>query len=292
MGRTLHARPPAARLLLLLAAGCCAGAGAAPPELHFSGSAGLGYDSNPANAETGSTLPATGYAVANLAASMTRTAGEHVALLLRGSLDGQQYFDYVGLSNAKAGVLARGLYRPGGGFYMPTFAAWGSAALWEFRSHMRGGAEYRAGAYASEQLTTAIDLRLGGYASERDSHSGVFDLRGQAATLDADWMLGDALTAYLGYEFRQADFAVSSAPDPGAAAYAAVLQADDSLGSNGVPNTVYRLRGHAQIGTLGLNYALTPGLALDAQGQQIHTRAESGDHYNRWLTTVSLLARF
>lgn len=37
---------------------------------------------------------------------------------------------------------------------------------------------------------------------------------------------------------------------------------------------------------------LTPDLALDAQTLSAHTRANDGDHYIRWITTVDLLARF
>ncbi len=289
MAKTVHASGCAA---LLLAACCgCALAGE-PGALVYSGGAGFGYDSNPANAESGNTVPATGYVTGNLAASLSQRPGDNTAVLLRGSLDAQEYFNYVGLSNAKATLLLRGLYRPDGSFLTPTLAAWGSAALWQFDRSMRSGAEYRGGAYASEQLSTAIQLRLGGYCVERRSTSSVFDLGGQAATLDADWLLGDRFTAYSGYEFRYGSFTTSSPPDSGAAANAAVKESDDAISRDGQPDTVYRLKGHAQIGTLGFNYALTPRLALDLQVQEIRTRADDGDHYIRRLGTASLLARF
>lgn len=294
MAKTVHARRGAAFLLPAIAGTILCGSAQAgePASWSYSGSAGLGYDSNPANAESGNTVPATGYAEARLAAGVTTRPGGHTALLLRGSLDGQQYFNYAGLSNGKATLLARGLYRPGGGFFSPTLALWGSAAAWQFGSAMRNSADYRGGAYVSEQLSTAINLRLGGYAGERRSASRVFDLDAQAATLDADWLLGEHLTAYLGYEYRYGRFAISSPPDDGAEANAQAQEPDDAIHRQGQTNTAYRLSGHAHIGTLGLNYALSPTLALDAQGQEIHTRADFGAHYNRWLGTLSLLARF
>jgi hypothetical protein len=188
--------------------------------------------------------------------------------------------------------LLRGLYRPDGGFFMPTFAAWGATAAWPFHSHMRSGGEYRGGVYISEQVTTEIRLRAGGNATERDARSDVFTLRSKAATLDADWQLGGGLSAHLGYEYRRGSFAVSSPADPGAAAFATARQTDDTLARDGVSNIVYRLKGHAQIATLGLNYALTPTLALDAQAQKIHTLSDFGDRYDRWLVELDLLARF
>jgi hypothetical protein len=291
VNETLHVfiRASCGATLLLAAGNCLAGP---PLSLKLSGGLGFGYDSNPANAESGNTVPATGYATASLAASYTARPDDQLALLLRGSVEGQQYFNYVGLSNAKSSVLLRALYRPNGGFLTPTFAAWGSAALWQFGSGLRNSAEYRGGIYGSEQLSTAIDLRLGGYYSDRRSTSSVFDLENQALTLDADWLLSDRLTAYLGYEFRYGSFTTSSPTDAGAAANAAVKQTDDAIFRDGVADIDYRLKGHAQLGTLGLNYALTPSLALDAQTLSVHTRANDGDHYIRWLTTVDLLARF
>lgn len=289
MSQTVHVRRCAFLALALLYAAARAGE---PPNLSYSGSLGFGYDGNPANAESGNTVTGTGFAETRLAASLLASPSEHTAVLLRGSLDGQQYFNYVGLSNGKATLLLRNLYRPDGGFFTPTFALWASAAAWQFGSRMRNSGDYRGGVYASEQLSTAIDLRLGGYAEERRSASRVFDLNAQAATLDADWLLGERLTAYLGYEFRRGRFATSTPPDAGAAAHAQVMQWDDAIFRDGQQEKVYRLAGHAQIGTLGLNYALSPSLALDAQGQQIHTRADFGDHYIRWLGSLSLLAKF
>jgi hypothetical protein len=290
MAKTVHACGRSALLFALL---CSAWARAGEaPTLHYSGGLGLGYDSNPANAESGNTVPATGYASGNLAASLSQRPGENTALLLRGSLDSQSYFNYVGLSNVKASLLLRGVYRPDGGFLTPSFAAWGSAALWQFEKSERDSGEYKGGVYAGEQLSTAISLRLGGYYADRRSASNVFDLHSKAATLDADWLLGERLTAYLGFEMRYGSFATSSPKDAGAAAHASVKEPDDAIIRDGQYDMDYRLDGHTRIGTLGLNYALTPKLALDLQGMQIHTRADDDDHYLRWLATASLLARF
>jgi hypothetical protein len=286
LAKTVHACLAAALLL------ACAGARAQEPEAwSYTGSGGWGYDSNPAASESGNALPATLYAQANLAASLSVRPSGHTLVLLRGSLDGQQYLNYVGLSNGRATLLARGLYRPGGRFYDPTFALWSSAAAWQFGGSMRNSGDYRAGGYISEQLSTAINLRLGGYAAVRRAASQVFDLDNQSATLDADWLLSQRLTLYLGGEFRYGRFAESSPKDPGAAEYAQAKQTDDALSLDGQHYIAYRLQGHSETGSLGLNYALSPRLALDAQAREIHTLASYGAHYNRVLAEISLLAR-
>jgi hypothetical protein len=277
---------------LLLAAGACPAWAEGRPQWQVNASAGIGYDSNPANAEAGSTLPATGYAASSLAAGLTLRPVPRLALVLRGGLDGQQYFDYSGLSNTRESAETHLFYRPADDFNAPTLSAWGEASAWQFGSHMRSGAQCRGGLSASEQLNTAFHLRAGVYASGRGAASPVFDLHQQAARLSLDWLVGGAATLYAGYEFRYGDFAESSPRDPGTAAFALAKAPDDSLVRDGVREIAYRIRGHAQIGSLGLNLPLNSWLAIDAQGQQIHTRAASGDHYNRWLAEFDLLARF
>ena len=258
----------------------------------YGGSAGIGFDSNPGNAEVGKMVPATGYGNAGLNAGWMRHTTDDSALQLRASVDAQQYFRYAGLSNLRAALQVRELYRPGGGFFIPTFAVWGSAAGIGSRSSLRSGGEYRGGASVAEQINTAIGLRLGGYASERDAGSDTLTLRHRSATLDADWRLDERLSSHFGYEYRSGSFAISSPADPGALALASARQPDDTLAVDGVANIIYRLTGYAHIATFGLNYALSPALALDAQMQKIHTQADSGDHYDRWLVEVSVLRRF
>ncbi len=214
------------------------------------------------------------------------------ALLLHGGIDGEQYFDYHGLSRARESGALRVLFRPGDGFYAPLLTAWGDISAAQFGSSMRSGSEYRSGVELGEQINTAFRLRIGAQAGERRSHNAVFNLCHQSATVDLDWHLGRSLIAYAGYEFRYGAFAESSPKDPGVGAFADAKAADDSLQTDGRPEMAYRIRGHAQMSTLGLNLPLNSWLALDAQTREFHTRAAFGDHYNRWLTEFDLLARF
>lgn len=262
------------------------------PTIRAGTSGGLGFDSNPGNAESGQTVPATGYVNLQATAASSWDTSRETALLLRASVEGQQYFRYTGLSNVSATLKARELYRPGNGFYVPTFSAWASASAIGARSSLRSGAEYHGGVAVAQQVTTVITVVLGGNASERSAGSDSMKLRFRAATLDADWQLGEQLSSHLGYEYRSGSFATSSPADPGALLLSTARQTDDTLAIAGTPNVVYRLNGYAHIATAGLNYALTPSLALDAQAQKIHTQADGGDHYDRWLVELSLLKRF
>jgi hypothetical protein len=253
---------------------------------------GLGYDGNVANAESGPQMPATGFAVADVNAQYKHRLPMNTELVLRGTLGGEQYFHYVGLSSARATGLARLYYRPSGGFYAPTFSIWGSAAQSRFGSRMRDSSEYRGGAFVSEQLTTELSARLGGTFSERDSDSRVFDLRGRSASLNLDWLVTHALTAYLGYEYRYGDVFSSGQPTLKIVQAAKVIEIDDAFGGEAANEFAYRFTGHSQIGTLGLNYSFSPRFSVDLQGQNINTRAGYGNHYNHPVGVISLLTRF
>lgn len=291
---TTSTRLPLARLAAGAALGLALTATGARAENTFrlTASTGISYDGNVANAEKGGQIPATGFGSASVGAQYSIPMPLNTQLVLRGTLAGDQYFHYVGLSDATATALARLLYRPGGGFYAPLVALWGSADNSRFGSRMRDSADYRGGAFVREQLTTDISVRVGGTYAERHSKSSVFDLRGQTATLDLDWQLTSSLTSYLGYGFRYGDVFSTGEPTLKVVEAAKVIEADDAFGGAAANEFAYRFMGHSQTGTLGLNYAFSPRFSVDLQGTDINTRAGWGNHYNHPSGTLSLLMRF
>ncbi len=276
--------------ILLLSLPCISRAG--PPPFRISADAGFGYDNNVANAGPHDTTPATGFGSADVNAQYKWSLPWNMEALLRGSVGGEQYLHYVGLSNAKAMAMARLMYRPSAGFYAPTFALWGSSAELVFGSAMRNSSEYRGGVFVMEQLTTQLNARIGGAYATRDSNSRVFDLRGKTVSLNLDWQLTPRFTTYLGYDYRYGDVVSTGAPSLQIVEAAKVIEADDAFGGFNTNEFAYRFGGHSQIGTLGFNYTLTPRIALDLQGQDINTRAGFGNHYNRAIGVLSLLVRF
>jgi hypothetical protein len=258
----------------------------------MSASAAVGYDDNVANAESGGQIPATGFGSGELSAQYTVPLSSTFQTVLRGTLGGDQYFHYSGLSNARATALTRLLFRPSGGFYAPLFALWGSAGESRFGSRMRDSADYRGGVFMREQLTTDISLRLGGNYAERHSKSNVFDLRGQTGTFDLDWQFSSSLTGYLGYGYRYGDVFSTGVPSLKIVEAARVIEPDDAFGGEAVNEFAYRFKGHSQIGTVGLNYAFNRRFAIDLQANDTNTRAGWGNHYNHPIGVLSLLTRF
>jgi len=260
----------------------------------WSGDLGLVYDDNAGNAEHSHDIEDDTLVSGGLNLDFHWKPTLFTALLLRSSLRGDGYDDADGLSNGKLVEMARVSHRAAGGFYAPTLAAWASAGLWEFDSAMRDGTEYRAGVYVAEPITTAISARLGATVTERDSDSAVFDLSSWAASLDLDWQVLPRLTIYAGYQFHDGDVVSTGTVLPksshlvGGCGGATECAPDDSF--QGM--FAYRLDAKTHVATIGFNVPISAKLAIDTQLRRADSEADGGSGYDRWLGTVSALARF
>lgn len=272
-----------------------------PISLGFSGDLGAGYDSNVFNAAPG-WEEGLAFATAGAHGNLNRRLGDATSLLGRLSLTGETYEHVEGLTNGKAALMLRVSHRPGAGFFVPVLAGWVSAAWWEFDSRIRDSVEYRGGVYLLEQLTTALRARVSLTASQRVSESEAFDLEGIAAGVDLDWLAAPSLTVYTGYQFRDGDIASTSGLLYG---YADVGEPDDAFavpaapaklthipgGGSGTPYA-YRFPATTHVGTLGVNLPIGSGLSLDVQAQYADSSTDANLDYERWIGSVSLLARF
>lgn len=259
----------------------------------WSGDLGAGYDDNVGSAAQDADTRASAFVSAGLNLDHSRRLSSTTGLLLRGSLRGDGYDDAQALSNGKLTGLARLSHRAEGGFHMPTVAGWVSASLWEFDSALRDSADFRAGIYVSEPLTTAISARASLQASERRADSEVFNLSSWSAGLNLDWNVLGVVTLYGGYQFHDGELVSSSSVPPKAHGLepgddSLVDAADDAL--DGL--TAYRVDAQTQVGVLGANVPVSGALSLDAQVQQVESETDYGVGYSRALVVVSALMRF
>ncbi|MFA5939349.1 MAG: hypothetical protein WC809_08335 [Sinimarinibacterium sp.] len=265
-------------------------ASAAPASRALSGEFGVGFDTNVANIRQGGDTREDTFLQLGAIAETGWKLGSSMAMHWQLQLDGQGYAQYAGLSRAVPAARWRWLIRPGAGFYAPVLAMSASAASEEFDSRLRDAAEYRAGLSLQQQLTTRISLRLGGSASWREARrESVFEGSARSATLDIDWQPWRDVALYAGYQYRDGDL-VSTAPNPPPAVlYAARAYAPDDVFDG---QTAFRLSGHAEVGTAGLNYSLSPHWSLDVQARYIEAEADIGTHYRRTQTLASVLWRY
>jgi hypothetical protein len=260
--------------------------------IHTSGDLASGFDDNVTNAQDDGDIRESGFASGSFNADYVRQLSLYTTLMLRGSLQAEHWNSFDGLSNAKATVMGRMLYRGDGDFYTPTFAAWLSASAWEFDSEIRDSNEYRGGVFVTEHLTTQLQGRAALNANLRESEGEVFDLSGWSLSLNLDWAAAPRATVYTGYQFYDGDVTSTATPSLWIGLAAEAIEADDAFGGLAGGLRAYRLDANAQIATLGFNYALGRKLSADLQGQYISTRADARNHYERMVGVVSLLARF
>jgi hypothetical protein len=272
---------------------------AAPPaaaehhvRVNWSGELGGGSDDTVGNAAEDADRRDSAVVSAGVNLDYVRTLTPSTALRLRGGLQGEGYEAHDKLSHGRLLAMARLSHRPTGGFYMPTFAGWLSAAAVEYGSAMRSGTELRAGAFVSEPLTTALSLRAGVAALERRADNAVFDLSHWSASLDLDWAVAAGFTLYAGYQFQDGDLVSTGSVPPksshisGGCGAASACDPDDALYNQ----FAYRIQGRTHVATLGGNVPLSPALALDAQVRRVEaTAGENG--YDRWQGVIGLLMR-
>jgi hypothetical protein len=237
----------------------------------------------------------------------TLRLGLHNALQLRGALDGEQDLDLDELSYARAALRLRYLVKPGEGFYVPTFAIWGGAAGRDYGSAIRDSFDYRGGAYVSEPLTTAIQVRIEGAYARRDSASRVFDLSERSVAASLDWAPASWLTLY--GELRVADGDIAVTAEGGGiapktehlylASYADAIEPDDAFGDEW---NAFRVPARTRIASFGVNVPVGGTFAVDFVVQQVRSKADiagapaigygDGFRYDRIVGGVSLLARW
>lgn len=262
---------------------------ASPASPAVDGELGAGFDSNVANVRQGGNARDDFFLQAGAVAETGWRLGPGMAMRWQLLLDAQAYARYGGLTHASPGVRWRWLSRPGAGFHAPVLGFEASAVAHEYDSRLRDAAEYRVGLWARQQLTTRIALRLGWSATDRQARrEAVFDGGVRSGTLDLDWQPLRDWAVYAGYQYLDGDL-VSTAPNPppGVLYAARAVAADDVFDGE----TAFRLSSSADVGTLGVNYSLSPRLSIDVQARHVEAQADIGSHYRRTLALASLLWR-
>jgi hypothetical protein len=260
--------------------------------IHYGGDLASGFDDNVTNAPNAADVRESGFASAGGNVDYQRALSLYTTLLVRGSVQAEYWNSFDGLNNGKATVMARMLYRGDGDFWTPTWAAWLSAAAWEFDSEIRDSNEYRGGVFLTENLTTEVSGRIALNYTLRESEGLVFDVSGASASLNLDWRPAPRATVYTGYQFYDGDVTSTATPSLWIGLAADAIEPDDAFGGLAGGLRAYRLDAQAQVATLSFNYALSRKLSADLQAQYINTRATSRIDYERMVGVLSLLARF
>jgi len=196
---------------------------------------------------------------------------EYTRLSVLGTVGLERFARYAGLSKAYAGVNGEFQIRPSRDFDAPTFGLFADGRREQYRSNLRDGYRYSAGARVLQPLSTQLDLFAAVAYNWRDGKSTVFDDKDYSIRVNLDYAAGGGGTLYGGGEFRRGDTVSTAKP---ALAYLDVANAivrDDVF--TDPARVSYRLRAKTIIATVGYNLPLKAGHSIDLSLRGVRSTA-------------------
>ena len=163
---------------------------------------------------------------------------------------------------------------------------------------MRDGGQIYVDLGLGKSLTDRLQLR-GGYhfALRRAWNSDIYDTESHRVYVNIDWKLAERLNLYgnLGWQYGDIVSTVLIRPGGiygGSGPGAIPLESDPALSEGNQRRGAYTTDAHTAIGTLGLNYAFTQKLALDASVRYVTSDASGPISYQGYRFLCGLLYRF
>ena len=259
--------------------------------------AGYAYDDNLTRAKTGpDKLGDHAYSV-NVSKSWSWPLTEQTRALLTGSLGGEHWRNFNGLSRLQGSVDAEYQYRASSAFDAPTFALVGRVAAEEYESEQRDGWRYALGVSVRQPLTDRINLFAALSHNRRRARSAVFDTRDNSLRVNADYSLSGHETLYLGAEYRRGDVISTGSASLENVSIAKVFAQDDAYPGGQLFS--YRVDGSTVITTLGYNLGLGPRDSIDFSWRRVRSTpglrplwVNSEDSYVGNLWSAVYLMRF
>lgn len=246
------------RLLLIMGLMFCSGAYAAPPDTQAD--VGYMFDDNVTRAkEGGNKLGDSSYSV-NLSQPVIFPVADHARVLLTGSLGGEMFDRYKGLSRLTGTVHGEFQYRSSAEFDTPIFALFARITAEKYQSWLRDGFRYSAGISMRQAVTDRIRLFGAVAHNERNGNSVVFDNKDSSARINLDYSLGATGTIYLGGEYRRGDLVISGSPVWSAYNFNAYTK-DDAFSGGQI--YIFRFDGTTALSTLGYNLRIGARDSID-----------------------------
>ena len=204
----------------------------------------------------------------------------------------RRYQDYSRLSYLAPEILGRANFRPGGGFYTPTFSAQLTVAHRNYSSRLRDGRLMRAGLLMQQPLSTRVDLRAGIEQVRRRADNRVFSYSFINTSFELEWRATTRGTLILGYLDRDGGL-ISTSRDYGSLNNAAErVIADDAFPRANTEQFAYRLDASAELITLAWYQGLSETLTASALVQQRDASAGYGTGYKGTLVSAGLSLKF
>ncbi len=207
--------------------------------------------------------------VVNVSKTENIQLSDNSRVAITGTVGGERFQNYNGLSHFNAGVEAEWQYRESSEFDAPTFGVFGRFSLERFQSWLRNSYRTSFGVTARQPLTDRISVFGALSRNGRVANSDVFSTQETALRLNADYQLSARTTLYATGEFRYGDIVSTGQPSLENISIAKVFTQDDAYASGQLFS--YKFEGRTTLFTLGYNLALGPRDSLDISWRRVES---------------------
>ena len=255
------------------------------------------YDDNVTRAKEGPDKMSDSIYSVNVSKSETYPLSENARFILNGSLGGERFQNFNGLSKISASVEGEYQYRESADFDEPTYGLFAKLTAERYQSYLRNGYRTSFGASVRVPLTDRIGLFGALSYNQRHGNSNVFNTAETAIRLNADYSLSARETLYATGEFRYGDIVSTGRPSLENVSVSKVFVQDDAYA--GGQFFSYKLEGRTLLTTFGYNLGLGPRDSLDFSWRRVESTPSLRPSFltspksyidNQW--SVTYLVRF
>ena len=197
----------------------------------------------------------------NVSKTIISPLSEQSRLLLTGTLGGEKFHHFNGLSRVQGSAEAELQYRESSDFDDPTFAAFAKLTGEEYETRLRDGYRLSAGVSIRQALTDRINVFGALSRNVRNASSSVFSTRDSSARINFDYALSDRQTLYLSGEYRRGDIVSTGHASLENVSIAKVFAQDDAYAGGQLFS--YRFDGSTVLATLGFNLVVGAKDSID-----------------------------
>ena len=231
--------------------------------------AGYSMDDNVTRAKSGpDKLSDDSYSV-NVSKTVVNPLSEQSRLLLTGTLGGEKFHTFNGLSHALASGEAEYQYRESSDFDAPSFGVFGKLTGESYETRLRDGYRLSAGISIRQALTDRINIFGALSRNWRNATSSVFSTRDNSLRANIDYALKDDQTLYFGAEYRRGDIVSTGRASLENVSIAKVFAQDDAY--PGGQFFSYRFGGSTLLTTLGYNLSLGNHDSVDFSWRRVRS---------------------
>ena len=231
--------------------------------------AGYTWDDNVTRSKLDGDIFADSIYSLNISKSTTVAAGENGRWIFSGSVGGERFQNFNGLSRVNLGGEASYQYRASADFDAATWSLFGKAAVDKFYTELRDGVRLTAGASVLQPWTDRITAFAALSANQRRARSSVFTTQDTSFRINFDYALGRGATLYWTGEYRRGDIVSTGHASLENASISKVFVLDDAFAAEQLAS--YRFDGTTILTTLGYNKGLGPRDSLDIGWRRVES---------------------